>query len=122
MAGGLMDMRDDARNPVAAVFRTQLAELVACLDGQARGDRVRHALDEVMRLQAVRVRDPEEAVGFVARLAIPPDAVGFLRDLALEQFDHHRRRIDEIRSGELDRSGFVARRARERRASGGGGS
>lgn len=101
---------------MAAAVRAQLSALAAELRGGRRQDRLRDALDEVMRVQALLVADPEAAVACLDGLEVDAEAPEPLRQLARDLFTAHRRRMDRIRAGELSRAGFVARRAAQRPA------
>lgn len=110
-----------SRQAASRFLEARLAILVDRLRGPGPEELVRTALDDVMQVQAVRVSAAGDAVGFLEELELPAPLAARLRPLALELFDRHRRRIVDIRAREASRSGFVASRARERRAAGGAG-
>lgn len=112
-----MATEEDLRDPVNALLRTQLRVLREQLVGPMQAAVVRAAVGEVMRLQAVSLAEPAAAADFLVRQCpadTPPARLDVLRATAIELFDHHRSRIPAIRARELERSGFVARQARQR--------
>jgi hypothetical protein len=121
----IIKMPDDFLDPVGVLVSAQLNVLAAQLRGEVQGDVVREALDELMRLQAVCVRDASQAATSVVDLlrerlaasgADPRVGSGLDRiaALAVELFARHRVRIERIRERELERSRFVERRVRQR--------
>lgn len=108
-------MADDVRDPAGAILRAGLAVLAAHGGGPMDSAAVRGALDELMRLQAVRVADAHEAIRILDEAGVSFPLSPDLQALALDLFARHRARIGEIRAAEVSRSGYVARRLRERR-------
>jgi len=103
-----------AEGAIAVVLQAHLDALAAELRGGRRPDRLRDIVDELMRVEAVVAPDAESAAGCLAGLAVEARLVEPLRPLARDLFRRHRERIDRIRAGELNRPGYVARRAAER--------
>jgi hypothetical protein len=121
-AGGAFD------DPVGAIVRSQLPllfEYVVAGAAASPGSDVIDALDAVMRLRAVQVSDPDEAVRFVEALehdvTVAPaeraPAVARMRTIAeigRRLFVEHRRRLDDIRSRAAARLDYLPRRRAQR--------
>jgi hypothetical protein len=105
-----------ADGALTAVFQGHLDDLEEELRGARRDGRVRAAVDELMRVQALFTDDADAAVACLDRVAAGAGIGKTLRPLARDLFASHRERIARIRTSEVARAGYVAQRMRARRA------
>jgi len=121
--------RDRFLDPAGYRFREAFPVLVDELLGELNIERVRAALEQVIRIRAVQDFTPSEAVGFVFFLkdVLRHDLPGVLThrieqridEMALIAFDLLERcrwKMDEIRAGEARRSTYLPDRIRAGRA------
>jgi hypothetical protein len=96
---------------IAVVFQAHLDALEGELRGARREDRLREAVDGLMRMQALVAPDADAAARCLDGLVEDTALAEPLRATARELFGRHRERIERIRARELSRAGYVARRA-----------
>jgi hypothetical protein len=102
----------ESAGAMAAVLQEHLQAFVREVRGARREARLRETLDEVMRIQALFMRDGEAAAGWLRGLGVEAALVETLEPLAIELFQRHRQRMVAIRTGELSRASYVAQQAR----------
>ncbi len=127
----LLQSQDPFKNPVGSAIRDGLPVLVEELSGAFQADRIRSALDEIVRIRAVQDFTASQAIGFIFFLkqiirevpGVEPAALSILNaridELALFAFDSYmqsREKTWEIKLNESRRRVYVPETIASRRA------
>ncbi len=125
----LVEATDPFRNPAGRIYRETLGVVLEELLGLCNWQRIRGALEELIRLRALLGLKPSEAVGFLAELRrligcrVPLESAqsstldGRVERLLLEAFDLYlecRERMYQARLNEIRRARFLEERLARR--------